>query len=818
MVTTGAKGSTVNQSQVSCALGQQALEGRRVPRMSSGRTMPSFSPYDPNPRADGFIADRFLTGVRPQEYYFHCMAGREGLVDTAVKTSRSGYLQRCLVKHLEELKVSYDHTVRDGEGGIVQFLYGEDGIDPTKSAYLSGSPSTLEYIARNHRALKHNTTVLPNNTLEIANADCGRNKMLNKSTTALLVKGSFVKARKLRFGSEWRRGTLCRGWFSALVTKAYPDGLHFDIHFVKDGSQAIHVPLEVQFSYAGGKTTAAASRICTIIKPSVPDPILSDCAPERGNHRIGSSGACVSEKIAHSTVDVIANNAKLKSVMKTIGLTAEELKSVVAAKFGSALCAPGEAVGCIAGQSIGEPSTQMTLNTFHLAGSGANVTLGIPRLREIIMTASKQLKTPTMSVPLHPSVTETESTRLTHFFTELALMELIASHDGITVIESIQQGSAGTWERAYQIKLKLHSLERIREAFELTVEEIALIVSSKFLPNIIRIMKIELKRSNSDSDFTVSVKGGDAVDFVSDQKVTKSSKKTKGESNEGSDDEDDIEEDNDAVGDEDGVVASRFGPKKEMSSYGDMDEEDKECLSLENKSDQNLLLDNNAQEAIVKEDDENVDNSKIDSILFSEKVHIDEDENTLVLQPLQVDPSARPLLMIDLVERAAARTLVRSRPGINQAFINEEEGRDRCLQTAGCNFTELWNLVEVDHSLISSNDIWAVCCSYGVEAARMTIVEQIRSVFAVYGISVDPRHLTLIADYMTYNGGFKAMSRLGMAEASSSFLQMTFETTANFMIDAALNNRYEPMMSPSANIVVGRPIRHGTGAFDCIVK
>ena len=79
MTTTGAKGSLVNQSQVSCALGQQALEGRRVPRMSSGRTLPSFAPYDPNPRADGFVMDRFLTGIRPQEYYFHCMAGREGL-------------------------------------------------------------------------------------------------------------------------------------------------------------------------------------------------------------------------------------------------------------------------------------------------------------------------------------------------------------------------------------------------------------------------------------------------------------------------------------------------------------------------------------------------------------------------------------------------------------------------------------------------------------------------------------------------------------------------------------------------------------------
>ena len=162
MVTTGAKGSIVNQSQVSCALGQQALEGRRVPRLSSGRTLPAFAPYDVNPRADGFVMDRFLTGIRPQEYYFHCMAGREGLVDTAVKTSRSGYLQRCLVKHLEELKVCYDYTVRNGEGGVVQFLYGEDGLDPTKASYMDCSEKSFVYMARNYQSLVRGQTPLPN--------------------------------------------------------------------------------------------------------------------------------------------------------------------------------------------------------------------------------------------------------------------------------------------------------------------------------------------------------------------------------------------------------------------------------------------------------------------------------------------------------------------------------------------------------------------------------------------------------------------------------------------------------------------------------
>ena len=101
MTMSGAKGSMVNFSQIAAALGQQELEGRRVPRMASGKTLPCFAPFDCDPRAGGYISDRFYSGLRPQEYYFHCMAGREGLVDTAVKTSRSGYLQRCLVKNLK---------------------------------------------------------------------------------------------------------------------------------------------------------------------------------------------------------------------------------------------------------------------------------------------------------------------------------------------------------------------------------------------------------------------------------------------------------------------------------------------------------------------------------------------------------------------------------------------------------------------------------------------------------------------------------------------------------------------------------------------
>jgi DNA-directed RNA polymerase I subunit RPA1 len=115
--------------------------------MISGKTLPSFRPFDTNVVAGGYITGRFLTGIKPQEYYFHAMAGREGLIDTAVKTSRSGYLQRCLIKGMEGIRVEYDSSVREAsDGSLIQFLYGEDGLDVTKQTHLQD----FKFLAQNY--------------------------------------------------------------------------------------------------------------------------------------------------------------------------------------------------------------------------------------------------------------------------------------------------------------------------------------------------------------------------------------------------------------------------------------------------------------------------------------------------------------------------------------------------------------------------------------------------------------------------------------------------------------------------------------------
>lgn len=133
MATSGARGSMLNLSQMAGSIGQQAVRGERIHRGYHDRTLAHFEKGALGPEARGFVNSSYKSGLSPTEFFFHCMGGREGLVDTAVRTSRSGYMQRRLINALEDVNVRYDNTVRNTAGTIIQFRYGEDGIDPARS-------------------------------------------------------------------------------------------------------------------------------------------------------------------------------------------------------------------------------------------------------------------------------------------------------------------------------------------------------------------------------------------------------------------------------------------------------------------------------------------------------------------------------------------------------------------------------------------------------------------------------------------------------------------------------------------------------------
>lgn len=154
MVVAGLKGSFINISQMSVCVGQQSVEGRRILFGFRHRTLPHFTKDDFSPEARGFVENSYLRGLTPQEFFFHTMAGREGLIDTAVKTAEMGYIQRRLVKALEDVMVCYDGTVRNSLGDLIQFVYGEDGME---GAFIE--QQSLDTFVLNDKEFEHNYRV-----------------------------------------------------------------------------------------------------------------------------------------------------------------------------------------------------------------------------------------------------------------------------------------------------------------------------------------------------------------------------------------------------------------------------------------------------------------------------------------------------------------------------------------------------------------------------------------------------------------------------------------------------------------------------------
>ncbi|KAF1745324.1 LOW QUALITY PROTEIN: hypothetical protein MXB_5277 [Myxobolus squamalis] len=300
MIQTGSKGTLVNAMQISGLLGQMELEGRRPPLMISGRTLPCYEPYCSSLQSGGFVESSFLSALKPSEYFFHCMAGREGLIDTAVKTSRSGYLQRCLVKHVEGVKVYYDYSARDSDGSIIQFLYGEDGCDVGSLQFAQDNK--FEIFAMNKARLE-----------------------------------AFVKPEEALKYIEKDRAP------------EYQEKVDLD-----------------KISFKTGKNNLL--------------PTISLFNP---GHYLGSVSENFLAQLLHYTKNDSGNtvvDGKYSSLNWQCNV--KTFIKFMLLKYIRCLCPPGEAVGVLSAQSVGEPSTQMTLNTFHFAGRGdVNVTLGIPRLR-----------------------------------------------------------------------------------------------------------------------------------------------------------------------------------------------------------------------------------------------------------------------------------------------------------------------------------------------------------------------------------------------------------------------------------------------------
>ena len=320
MVRSGSKGEPLNVAQMMACLGQTAIEGKRVPYGFTDRTLPHYKKYDDSSEARGFIESSFIRGLTPQQFFFHAMSGREGLIDTAVKTADTGYIQRQLIKSMEDLTVQHDGTVRDANNNVIQFHYGEDGIDPTKIETQSlpiGKLSKQDIEDQFGMKQVDWSTVLKDGTIRDADAELITEYVNDLLFDQRMMVEEVFQKKSLDSGSVFAPVNLARWVLNIKVRCALKPTEKTDLTpaIVLNGIKKI-----IERTHSYHKIWCALLRF--------------HLAP----HKL-----IVKERFTKEAFELL---------MEIIVIT--HMKSWVQ---------PGDQVGIVAAQSIGEPATQMTLNS-----------------------------------------------------------------------------------------------------------------------------------------------------------------------------------------------------------------------------------------------------------------------------------------------------------------------------------------------------------------------------------------------------------------------------------------------------------------------
>jgi DNA-directed RNA polymerase II subunit RPB1 len=372
MVNAGSKGSDLNISFMISCLGQQNVDGKRIPYGFDHRTLPHYSKYDDSPGARGFVESSYINGLTPQELFFHAMGGRVGLIDTAVKTSTTGYIQRRLIKGLEDLMVGYDMTIRTNKNKIVQFAYGDDNIDTVKVENQS-----IPLVSMSIQDIYAHFNI-PNENGKF------------KSLSNIFLKNTMTRYKKQVNDME----NYCQKYTKMMIDMR--EQIIKNVFKYKSDS-VVNCP--VAFSYIinniQGQVNITNSSLVDITPVELFE-MLEECFEKLNRIHYAPPTLLFKTLFFYylSPVDLLVvkrfNHAALKLLLNTITID-----------YKRAIVAPGEMVGMIAGQSIGEVSTQMTLNTFHFAGvaSKSNVTRGVPRIEEILSLSSEP-KNPSLTIYL----------------------------------------------------------------------------------------------------------------------------------------------------------------------------------------------------------------------------------------------------------------------------------------------------------------------------------------------------------------------------------------------------------------------------------
>lgn len=799
MAMSGSKGSNVNVAQMAALLGQQDIEGKRVADGFQDRTLPHFAKHEGSAPSKGFVSNSFFSGLNPSEFFFHAIGGRVGLVDTAVKTAETGYMSRRLMKSLEDLSTQYDRTVRNSSANVVQFRFGDDDLDPVDME-ASAKPVDFERTYSHIEATTFNIEDIGLNTDQIlrltedmlskhapgfpggvstagkSSADAAGEQLIDQHQSTRVFLESireFVNAKAASYDqirSNKQVYGIASSFLPDLGNISRPEKRKSDVLLEDE-------PIEL----SRGSSTLRSGR----------------SSETRTTNKVAGRNSTSKNKKRKSMANSLNDVAKVSCQPSTkdrfeltCKISEKTLRTFLQScleKYERARVEPGHAVGAVGAQSIGEPGTQMTLKTFHFAGvAGMSLTAGVPRIKEII-NASKDISTPVITCRLERrndlSIPESLA-RIVKGRIESLCLEDVTSY--IQISHALNRPS---W---IYIRISLDTILEL--GLDLTAQDIC--------------SRIQKHRKFKGSEIKISVKGNDEIKLSVDQPL-KSIKR-------GAKDETSTKERMLRL-----QLLRRFLPTIQILGHPQatravvMAEDDPMSNEIKAKKQQVTLVEGSLNKIGVVP--VTVDEVKIESGAL---IDATPESNQTRPKPrnrkskVSVKGAVKSASVVK-TEEDDVKTGSNVQPPQSDYISSERPIQMHKVMVEGYGLRYCMNTDGVDPYRTQTNSVIETFQILGIEAARSKIISEIAEV--TKDLSIDPRHMALLADVMTYKGEVLGITRFGLAKMRDSVLQLaSFEKTADHVFEAGVNGKVDRIEGVSECVIVGNTMGIGTGSVEVV--
>jgi DNA-directed RNA polymerase II subunit RPB1 len=738
LVLSGSKGTDLNISQMISCLGQQAIEGKRISYGFDSRTLPHFNKFDDGPLARGFIESSFISGLSPEELFFHAMGGRIGLIDTAVKTSTTGYIQRRLIKGMEDLKVEYDMTVRNGKQRIVQFSYGDDGIDTIKVENQSlplVAMSLDEIYAHFHMPLDNSSDT-------------------QESAATAFTKTAYAKMKKEKAATMKK----IRETIDNMIEMR-----DLIIEHVFNRTDNKNVQMPVSFTHIINNVQA---------QQQINQNSMVDITPLEAMDMI-SAGYRQLENLYYASPTLLFKvmyyyylSPKDLLLVKRFNRSALSiLISVINLQYKRSIVAPGEMVGMVSAQSIGEPTTQLTLNTFHSAGvaSKSNATRGVPRIEEIL-TLSENPKNPSITVYFKEDDGSTPE-RVQEFIPMIEHTKLAEVVESIEVcFDPDDLNTLVEQDRAVMTQY---------QEFEKLIEEC-----------------VRDSESAGTSGVPNVPSGGGGAAAASSAAASSKSK---------------------------WIIRIKIDPEAMLDKKLTMDDIHFAIKNSYGYEVSCAFSDYNDDNLVFRLRMENVAQPKKSGGggVGHKQNPLDQSDHIYMIKSFQDQLLNNVVLrgvkgIKKVMLRVIKNTLVRS----DGVYTKKDTW---VLDTTGTNLLHMLGQDYIDTKRTVSNDIQEVYRVFGIEAARQAIYNELVEVFDDSPINY--HHVCLLCDRMTVSSSMISIFRHGInSDDIGPIAKASFEETPEMFLKAARHAELDPMRGISANVMCGQEGYYGTSAFQVLVN